>query len=300
VTSWNAAACPCGGALAAALIPRVLNGKFELVRVLGRGSMGIVYEARDLVLDRVVALKAMPRVSPGAGSRLRREARAMAAFAHPHVALLLGAESWRGVPVLVVEHLAGGTLASRARPAWPWMAALELGIDVADALEAMHARGLTHRDVKPTNIGFTAEGTVRLLDFGLARLREETLAEAGDRVSRSPDLSTQELSAAGRVAGTPLYLPPEAFQGEDPGPAQDLWALAAVIYELIAGEHPRRRRVDDPFTAWWAEAVPDVRRARADCPEPVAAWLGRALHRDPAQRPASARAVRQQLAALAG
>ena len=298
VAAWNAAACRCGGPLTAALIPRVLNGKFELGRVLGRGSMGVAYEARDLVLDRVVALKAMPRVSPGVGNRLRREARAMASFVHPHVALILGAESWKGVPVLVVEHLAGGTLESRLRPAWPCASALALGGDVAEALEALHARGLSHRDVKPTNIGFTADGTVRLLDFGLARLREESL-DSGDSSGKGLERSSLGASSRGAVGGTPLYLPPEAFEGKDPGAAQDLWALAAVIYELIAGDHPyRRQRLNDRFSAWWFEPIPDVRRLQPSCPASIAEWLARALHRNPAERPGSARAFRHQLGAL--
>jgi Protein kinase domain len=301
VEAWNAEVCPCGGGLTAALIPRVLNGKFELGRVLGRGAMGVAYEARDLVLDRVVALKAMPRVSLDVGNRLRREARAMASVVHPHLALILGAESWKGVPVLVVEHLAGGTLEARLRPPWPWAHALALGADVAAALEAMHAQGLAHRDVKPSNIGFTSDGAVRLLDFGLARLWEESQADSGEPRPPARDReSWAETMSRGSVGGTPLYLPPEAFAGKDPGAAQDLWALAAVIYELIAGDHPFRASIQDPFSAWWVEPCPDIRRIQPSCPAPVADWLARALHRDPAERPGSARAFRQQLVNLAG
>lgn len=227
----------------------------------------------------------------------------MASVVHPHLALILGAESWKGVPVLVVEHLAGGTLDARLGGTWPCAEALALGVDVADALEAMHARGLAHRDVKPSNIGFTADGTVRLLDFGLVRLREESLADSGERPPwrSGPELWSLGASSRDRVGGTPLYLPPEAFEGRDPGTAQDLWGLAAVIYELIAGQHPHSSvRMSEPFSAWWIAPIPDIRRIRVDCPPQVAEWLQRALHPDPSERPSSARAVRQQLAALDG
>ena len=151
-------------------LPRVLLGKLELRERLGEGGMGLVYRAFDRELERSVAVKTLPRVSGESTLRLRQEARSMAAVSHPGVAVIYGVESWQGLPFLVVEHLAGGTLARRLGSPWPVDEALRLGADLADALDAIHRRGLLHRDVKPSNIGFDGEAHPKLLDFGLARL----------------------------------------------------------------------------------------------------------------------------------
>ena len=162
--------CPCGTPLVVAALPRVLLGKLELRERLGAGGMGLVYRAFDRELERSVAVKTLPRVSEEATQRLRQEARSMAAVSHPAVAVIYGVESWQGLPFLVVEHLAGGTLARRLGSPWSVEEALRLGVDLADALDAIHRRGLLHRDVKPSNIGFDGEAHPKLLDFGLARL----------------------------------------------------------------------------------------------------------------------------------
>ena len=231
--------CACGGCLEPSALPLTLNGKFTVNRVLGRGAMGVVYAAVDLELDRTVALKTLPRISPDAAFRLRREARSMATLIHPHLALIFGAESWRGVPVLVVEYLGGGTLRQRLGSPWPAEAAVSLGIALAGGLEAMHLRGLLHRDVKPSNVAFTEEGAPKLLDFGLAEI-------AGDLDQAAPVI----------VAGTRQYLSPEALRGVTPTVAQDLWALAVVFYEVLAGRAMPSRA---------GQHIPDVRRIRP-CP----------------------------------
>ncbi|HET7695949.1 MAG TPA: serine/threonine-protein kinase [Vicinamibacterales bacterium] len=215
--SGEAAACGCGGDPIPALLPRRLAGKFDVQRRLGEGGTGVVYLARDVTLGRDVALKTLPRRQGHAVSRLRDEARSMAALNHDALATIYGLEVWRGTPVLVVEHLAGGTLAGRlACRALPANEVIALGQRLADALAYMHERGLLHRDVKPSNIGFTADGAAKLLDFGLS-------------------------GADGSPAGTPGYLPPETLDGAVADAAGDLWALAVVLLQASAGADERLR-----------------------------------------------------------
>jgi hypothetical protein len=205
--SDDANGCVCGGVLVTASLPRTLSGKFEVQRRLGAGGMGVVYLARDVALGRDVALKTLPRRGDDARMRLRGEARSMAALNHAALATIYGLEFWHDTPVLVVEYLSGGTLADRlARRALTRDETVDLGVRLSDALAYMHERGLLHRDVKPSNIGFTSDGAVKLLDFGLSE-------------------------ADGSAAGTPGYLPPETLAGAPPDTSVDLWGLAVVLLE---------------------------------------------------------------------
>lgn len=289
--------CSCGNATEACLLPYVLHGKFRLRRRAGRGGMGLVYEADDISLGRVVALKTLPRLSAALSMRLRAEARSMAALTHPHLALIFGAETWRGTPVLVLEYMAGGTLASRLGSPMPLGETIAVIRAVGEALGAMHEAGYLHRDVKPSNIGMNASGDAKLLDFGLAHL----LAEARPALRRvdlpAPGDHDQSwsLTATGHVVGTPLYLSPEVLGGAAPGPAQDLWALAVVLYECIAGIHPFR----DPQGGRVPQdhACGDVRSLRPECPAGLAEFLDRALARDVGRRPRTAADFNEQLSA---
>jgi hypothetical protein len=295
--------CSCGTALVVAALPRVLLGKLELRERLGEGGMGLVYRAFDRELERSVAVKTLPRVSEEATQRLRQEARSMAAVTHPAVAVIYGVESWQGLPFLVVEHLAGGTLARRLGSPWLAEDALRLGVELADALDAIHRRGLLHRDVKPSNIGFDGEAHPKLLDFGLARLvRLQGEPEGG----RQPVVEETWLhrgdasyTRSRGLAGTPLYLPPEAIAGEAPGPLQDLWGLSLVLFELIAGVHPfRARGVEETLERVRRGRLEDLRHWAPGCPGAVADLFGRALHLDPGKRPASAAALESEMRAL--
>lgn len=292
--------CACGTSVVVAPLPRILLGKLELQERLGEGGMGLVYRALDRGLERSVAVKTLPRVSQGATQRLRQEARSMAAVSHPAIAVIYGVESWQGLPFLVVEHLAGGTLARRQRSAWPVDDALRLGIELADALDAIHRRGLLHRDIKPSNIGFDAEAHPKLLDFGLARLVAPPVADGAIRhPDRWVELAESASTRSRGPAGTPLYLSPEVLAGEPPGPQQDLWGLSLVLFELIAGAHPFRAQ-------GLQRTLDNVRHARLDdlrswapaCPEPIAAFFARALHRDARKRPASASVLQAEMRAL--
>ncbi len=295
--------CACGTPLVVAALPRVLLGRLELRERLGEGGMGLVYHAFDRELERSVAVKTLPRVSEEAIQRLRQEARSMAAVSHPAVAVIYGVESWQGLPFLVVEHLAGGTLARRLGSPWSVEEALRLGVTLADALDAIHRRGLLHRDVKPSNIGFDGEAHPKLLDFGLARLVQPPggAADGGRPVVERPwtHLGESASTRSRGVAGTPLYLSPEVIAGEAPGPLQDLWGLSLVLFELIAGAHPfRAHGLQQTLDRVRHAHLDDLRHWTPACPEAVALLFARALHREPGRRPASATALQSELRGL--
>ncbi|MYK88874.1 MAG: serine/threonine protein kinase [Acidobacteria bacterium] len=210
--------CRCGLEYATAPVPGMLAGKFLLERRLGRGGMGAVYLAQDLGLQRNVAIKTLP-VGDGPGLvRLRQEARAMAAVAHPAIAQIHGLETWRDRLLLIVEFLQGGTLAARLeRGPLPGAEAISVTVTLSEALAALHDAGYVHGDVKPSNIGFASDGTPKLLDFGLARLTSADDQPAG---------------------GTLSYMSPEVLCEGRTGEADDVWSLCVVLYEMVTGHRP--------------------------------------------------------------
>jgi hypothetical protein len=291
----------CGGVTHPAAVPLILGGKFNLLERIGRGGMGLVYRAADLALHRVVAIKTLPRVSPREAARLREEARAMAAVSHPNLAAIYAAEAWNGVPMLVVEYLPGGTLDARLAggPLLP-TEAVAVAAQLALALARLHDVGVLHRDVKPSNIGFAADGVPKLLDFGVARVLEAAREAAAPPVewltAATPVPAATDPAEWG---GTPLYLSPEAVMGHRPDISFDLWALCVVLYESVAGRHPLAD--DPPATALlriYDAALPDARELAPHLPAPLAAFLRDALHADIRRRPTSARELHQRLGNL--
>lgn len=292
--------CACGGALAAAALPLELNGKFRLTCELGRGGMGVVYKAEDLTLGRHVALKTLPRISAKLSARLRTEARSMAALSHPHLALIFGAESWRGTPVLVMEYLAGGTLDTRlARRVLPPGEALAICSRIAEALAAMHRRGLLHRDVKPSNVGFTSEDVPKLLDFGLAHLLETSHWSPPPPVA---EFAPSDPTPIGHVVGTPLYLSPEVKAGQPSGPGQDLWSLALMLYECLAGPAQLRTSVRTWVESGARGPFPGLENLLPEHPlhAPVATFLSEALSGEVRRRPATAQVFAENLRQVSG
>ena len=209
--------CACGPAYVETEAPRLLAGRFRLTQRLGAGGMGAVYLAHDIRLDRHVAVKTLVGRSVSRMMGLRPEAWAMAQVAHAAVAQIYGVESWRGRPFLVVEFLPGGTLAARlGEGPLPAPQSVAMTIHLAEALAALHRAGYLHGDVKPSNIGFTADGLPKLLDFGLAR----------------------PANNAAVAGGTLRYLSPEVLSGRPAEAADDVWSLCVVLYEMVSGEHP--------------------------------------------------------------
>ena len=237
------AACDCGAAYVETEGPKLLAGKYRLARRLGKGGMGAVYLARDLRLERDVAIKTLTGESVLRLMGSKPEAWAMATVTHPAVAQIHGIESWRGRPFLVVEFLPRGTLADRLRRGpLPAARALDIAALLADALAALHEAGYLHGDVKPSNVGFAADGSPKLLDFGLAR-------EANDATSGG---------------GTARYLSPEVLSGRPAEEADDVWSLCVMLYEMVSGEHP--------FAGGVAGEVKDrIRRRRLGSRAPAAA-----------------------------
>jgi hypothetical protein len=223
-------ACACGvEKWSTAALPKQLLGRFEIARRLGAGGMGIVYRGTDLRLGREVALKTLTRLSDEAAQRLMVEARAMADLAHPNIAVLYGAEIWKGTPLLIMEYMAGGTLATtlqitRVTPA----EALRSVKQLAAALVHVHGLQMYHGDIKPSNVGFTRDGTIKFLDFGLSRAI--VIAPEND------DAGTA--GSPGPVSGTWAYMSPEVREGAPAGPPLDVWALTVVLFECVAGKHP--------------------------------------------------------------
>ena len=276
-------ACACGSAYVATEVPKLLAGKFRLTRRLGAGGMGAVYLARDLRLERDVAIKILTARSLGRLMGLKPEAWAMSTVTHPGVAQIYGVESWRGRPFLVVEFLAGGTLEDRLRdgPLAPSQA-VSVVARLAGALAALHEKGFLHGDVKPSNIGFTSEGSPKLLDFGLAHAVDD----------------------AAMVGGTLPYLSPEVLAGRPAEEADDGWSLSVVLYEMVSGRHPFaggapdavRRRIRRQRLAAGGPAG----SAAATSATAVASFAASILTAPRSRRPGTAPAFAAALAALSG
>ncbi|HVG53367.1 MAG TPA: serine/threonine-protein kinase [Vicinamibacterales bacterium] len=291
LTAFETERCECGGDLVVANVPHVLRGTFKFKRRIGAGGMGVVYRAVDLTLNRDVAMKALPRVTPELITRLKREARAMAAVTHPNLAVIHGVETWQGMPFLVEEYLGGGTLAQRLAAArFEVREAIDLGLTLASVLQHMHTSGVIHCDIKPSNIGFTQHGTVKLLDFGLARVTRDlnpaSVATASGHGGTPADVV---LETGGGWFGTPPYMSPEAANAEPAAPSFDLWALAVVLYESMAGARPfRGQDAWETLERIRTSPAPDIRDIWSDAPAPVAAFFETALALDPARRPPDA------------
>jgi hypothetical protein len=259
-------------------VPRVVAGKYRIEQRLGAGAMGVVFRARDLELERDVAIKTLPHVTAETAARLRREARTAANLIHPNLATVFAVESWRGMPMLILEYLDDGTLAERVlRGPLPVETIVRCGGAIADALAHVHARAILHRDVKPSNIGFSRGAGAKLLDFGL---------------------SSGELAVANGIVGTPAYLSPEAVVGEPPHPDFDLWALSLTLYEAVTGMNPfTAPTVTATMNAILSKPVPDPRELRNDCPPALSQCLADALSRQRQLRPRSAHELALRLRA---
>src|SRR5262249_10185794 len=215
------------------LEPRRL-GPYEILASLGTGRMAQVYRARDVRLDRSVALKVLPAADAadtGARRRFEQEARAISKLNHPNICALYDVGQHEGIDFLVMEYLEGETLAARvAKGPLPLGSLLQYGMEIADALDRAHRAGIIHRDLKPSNIILTESGA-KLLDFGIAKLHDQDL-EAGSHATGDRDSA---LTQRGRVIGTAAYMSPEQVRGEVIDARSDLFSFGAVLYEMAVG-----------------------------------------------------------------
>ncbi|MFD9792882.1 serine/threonine-protein kinase [Streptomyces sp. NPDC059070] len=268
-----------------------LAGRYRLIEQLGRGGMGVVWRAVDEVLGREVAVKELRTYSdmsaPELGDlrlRMQREARAAARVRHPGVVAVHDVTEHEGRPVIVMELVPGPSLDGvlGERGALDPREAAAIGARVLEALAAAHRAGVLHRDVKPGNILLEAGGRVVLTDFGIA-----AMDDPGDG-------SATHLTRSGELVGSLDYLAPERAQGQDPGPASDVWALGATLYAAVEGASPfRRTSTWSTLSAIVAEPLPEPVRAG-----PLAPVLRELMHKDPARRPDAESAARL-LAAVA-
>lgn len=276
--------------------PYILRDLYRLDHRLGSGGMAVVYRAKDLKLGRTVALKTLPRVNAEAAMRLRREARTAASVSHQGLAAIYGLETWRGVPMIITEYLAGGTLADQLGqdPLDP-LAAIDMASTVAQALAKIHKAGILHRDIKPSNIGYTEDGDVKLLDFGIARIQHDFRKERPDDENTAPGpdgsriVNTASLmlprTRTGQLVGTVTYLSPEAARGEKADTGVDLWALAVCLYESLTAENLfYGRSFQDVLARIRDLRIADVRQKAPTCPEPLALFLAEELHLDRGRR----------------
>ncbi len=262
-----------------ALTPGTRLGPYEILTALGAGGMGEVYRARDTKLGRDVAIKVLPPLltaDPDRLARFEREARTLASLNHPNIGAIYDLESIEGTSVLVLELVDGDTLAERiARGALPLNEALRIATQVASALEAAHDRGIIHRDLKPANVMITADGHAKVLDFGLAKVRELEGGRAD--LSNSPTVLP---TSPGMIMGTAPYMSPEQANGRPADRSSDLWAFGCVLYEMLTGHRPFEGDTVSEMVAGILKAEPDWRRLPADTPEGIRLLLRRCLRKE--------------------
>ena len=266
--------------------PGTRRGVYEITAQIGEGGMGKVYRARDTRLDREVAIKVIadPLVTPERVARFEREAKALAALNHPNIAALYGVEDTDGDMALVMELVEGPTLADRLFPGPLAVAeAIPIARQIAEALETAHERGIVHRDLKPANVKVRPDGTVKVLDFGLAKPLDPN-SSSSIRFSESPTLTTPAVTRAGVILGTAAYMSPEQVKGATVDKRSDIWAFGCVLYEMLTG----RRAF---YEVEVAETLASVLRADVDWSHlpselspSIRSFLMRCLVRDPRQR----------------
>jgi serine/threonine-protein kinase len=275
-------------------------GPFEILSRLGAGGMGEVWRARDTRLQRDVAIKVLPEALSRDADRLQRftrEAHVLAALNHPNIAAVYSFEEIEGVRLLVLELVTGETLKQRiVRAPVSTLEALRVALQIADALEAAHAKGILHRDLKPANVSLTPEGKVKLLDFGLAKAF--ALGSASPELSNSPTLEADP-TRQGVVLGTASYMSPEQARGRALDARSDLWSLGCVLYEMLAGKKAFDGESVPDILVAILDRTPDWSALPATSPA-LRAALERLLQKDPGKRPADVREARALLEAAAG
>jgi eukaryotic-like serine/threonine-protein kinase len=271
-------------------------GPYELTGSLGAGGMGEVYRARDTRLNRAVALKVLPDLFANDAERLarfEREAQVLASLNHPHIAQIYGLEeshpstgSGQGaVRALIMELVEGETLADvMSRGPVPIDQVLPIARQIAYALEAAHEAGIVHRDLKPANVKVRPDGTVKVLDFGLAKALDPVATSTGVGVQNSPTVTSPMMTGRGIILGTAAYMAPEQARGRAVDKRADIWAFGVILYEMLTGK--RAFEGDDPSDVLAAVLRQEIDWAKlpASTPPSIRRLLERCLERDPRHR----------------
>jgi Tol biopolymer transport system component len=284
------------------LTPGTRLGPYEIQGAIGAGGMGEVYKARDTQLKRDVALKVLPAEVARDGDRLarfQREAQLLAALNHPHIAQIHGLADAEGVRAIVMELVEGPTLSERiARGPLPLGEALPVATQLAEALEYAHERGIIHRDLKPGNVMLTKTGA-KLLDFGLAKLKGHGEQAAVTLFSSAPTERTP-LTAEGAIIGTLQYMAPEQVEGKPADARTDLWALGAILYEMVTGQRAFEGTSAASLIGHIMNSEPPAMATRRPLTPPTLERLvRRCLAKDPDERWDSAHDVADELRWLA-
>jgi serine/threonine-protein kinase len=274
-------------------------GPYEIVEAIGAGGMGEVYRARDSKLARDVAIKVLPAefaLDPDRLARFTREAQVLASLNHQNIAGIYGFDE----NALVLEFVDGPTLADRiAQGAIPVDEALPIARQIAEALEAAHEQGIIHRDLKPANIKVRPDGTVKVLDFGLAKLATSAApAPAGSKdpaYSVSPTITTPAMTQVGMILGTAAYMSPEQAKGREADKRSDLWAFGCVLYEMLTGKRLFEAGDVSDTLAFVLTKRPDLEALPAATPRAIRTLLRRCLEKDRKRRLADAADARLEI-----
>jgi serine/threonine protein kinase len=276
---------------------------YRVTAKLGSGGMGVVYEAEDTTLGRHVALKFLPaEMAQDAASleRFQREARAASALNHPGICTVHAIDQHEGQPFIAMELLEGETLAERIRKGpFEIVPLLDLGIQVADALESAHAKGIVHRDLKPANVFVNARGQAKILDFGLAKIERARPAGGQDHSEAPTAVQPNELTTAGSTMGTVSYMSPEQARGQLTDARTDLFSLGTVLYQAATGVLPFPGETSAVvFDAILNRAPLPVGQARTGLPADLDRILGKALEKERGLRYQSATDLKTDLLRL--